>query len=204
MKLVGMLDSPFVRRVAISMAVLGIPFEHRSLSVFRTFDEFAKLNPIVKAPTLIEDDGTVLIESTLILDHLDHKVPPDARLMPQRGAERTRALQLVGYALAAAEKTVQIVYERELRPQEKQHEPWLVRLQGQLSAAYDLLQKQIGSADGWLVGNRMMQPDISVAVAWRFTQYILPGMIDPARYPALAAFSARAEALPEFINAPLE
>jgi len=79
-----------------------------------------------------------------------------------------------------------------------------VRLQGQLGAAYDLLEKQIGAADGWLVGNRIMQPDITVAVAWRFTQYILPGTIDPARYPAIAAFSARAEALPEFINAPLE
>jgi glutathione S-transferase len=204
MKLVGMLDSPYVRRVAISMAVLDIPFEHCSLSVFRTFDEFAKLNPIVKAPTLIEDDGSMLIESTLILDHLDHRVASDARLMPASGGERTRALQWIGYALAASEKTVQIVYERELRPLEKRHEPWLARVQGQLSAAYDLLEKQIGNGLGWFAGDRLMQPDITVAVAWRFTQHILPGAIDPARYPALARFSARAEALPVFINAPLE
>ena len=58
MLLIGMLDSPYVRRVAISLAVLGLPFEHRSVSVFRQFDEFAQINPIVKAPTLIEDDGT--------------------------------------------------------------------------------------------------------------------------------------------------
>jgi hypothetical protein len=50
----------------------------------------------------------------------------------------------------------------------------------------------------------MMQPDITVAVAWRFTQFMLPGAVDAARYPALAAFSERAEALPEFIGAPLE
>lgn len=204
MQLIGMLDSPYVRRVAISMAMLGIPFEHRSLSVFRTFDEFAKLNPVVKAPTLIEDDGTMLIDSTLILDHLDQRVPVDRRLMPQHAPERTRALQWVGFALAAAEKTVQIVYERELRPSHKQHEPWLDRVNAQLSAAYGFLEHSLLGLNGWLVAERVMQPDITVAVAWRFTQYALPGVIDPARFPALAAFSARAEALPEFIGAPLE
>ncbi|SUE06186.1 Uncharacterised protein [Pantoea agglomerans] len=37
MILIGMLDSPYVRRVAIYMKVLGIQFEHRPLSVFGDF-----------------------------------------------------------------------------------------------------------------------------------------------------------------------
>ncbi len=37
MQLIGMLDSPYVRRVAISLKLLGLPFEHRSISVFRQF-----------------------------------------------------------------------------------------------------------------------------------------------------------------------
>jgi len=37
MKLVGMLDSPFVRRVAISFDWLGLRFEHQSLSVFQRY-----------------------------------------------------------------------------------------------------------------------------------------------------------------------
>ena len=49
MKLVGMLDSPYVRRVAILLQVLGLRFEHQSLSVFRGFDEFRRINPVVKA-----------------------------------------------------------------------------------------------------------------------------------------------------------
>ena len=40
MQLVGMLDSPYVRRCAVSMALLGIPFEQRSVSVFRHMDTF--------------------------------------------------------------------------------------------------------------------------------------------------------------------
>ncbi|PTT75208.1 glutathione S-transferase, partial [Pelomonas sp. HMWF004] len=45
MKLIGMLDSPFVRRVAISMRLLGLPFEHAAISVFRGFDQFQQINP---------------------------------------------------------------------------------------------------------------------------------------------------------------
>jgi hypothetical protein len=60
-KLIGMLDSPYVRRVAISLQLLGLRFEHQSLSVFRTFSEFQQINPVVKAPTLLCDDGEVLM-----------------------------------------------------------------------------------------------------------------------------------------------
>lgn len=206
MQLIGMMDSPYVRRVAVSLAVLGIPFEHRSVSVFRHFDEFARVNPVVKAPTLVEDDGTLLIDSSLILDHLDHKVPVARRLMPEDPQARLAALRAIGFALAAMEKTIQIVYERNLRPAERQHEPWVERVQKQMHAAYDVLEPLVAACGNgaWLCGDRLMQPDITVAVAWRFTQFILPGAVDAGRYPALAAFSARAEALPEFVGAPLE
>ena|ERR1700722_1252160 len=204
MQLIGMLDSPYVRRVAISLAVLGLPFEHRSVSVFRHFDEFAKINPAVKAPTLVEDDGTVLMESTLILDHIDRKVQPARRLMPEEAGARLQALNLIGFGLAATEKAMQTVYERNLRPQEFQFEPWVERVQKQMHAAYAELETRLAGREGWLFGERLMQPDITIAVAWRFTQFMLPGVLDAARYPALAAFSERAEALPVFIGAPLE
>ena len=63
MKLIGMLDSPYVRRTAISLRLLKIAFEHRSISVFSAFEQFRQLNPLVKAPTLICEDGTVLMDS---------------------------------------------------------------------------------------------------------------------------------------------
>jgi len=206
MQLIGMMDSPFVRRVAVSMAVLGMPFEHRSVSVFRHFDHFREVNPVVKAPTFIDDDGTQLIDSTLILDYLDQCVAREARLMPQDNEQRRHALHLIGFALAVCEKTVQIVFEHNMRPKEKQHAPWLERVHTQLAAAYDILERDVADAapQAWLCGDRLMQPDITVAVAWRFTQHILPGVIEPNRYPALAALSARAEALPAFVGAPLE
>jgi len=45
MRLIGMLDSPYVRRVAVTLRLLGIPFEHHPLSVFSTYEQFRLINP---------------------------------------------------------------------------------------------------------------------------------------------------------------
>ena len=116
MKLIGMLDSPYVRRVAVSLQLLDVPFEHQSLSVFRTFDQFRQINPVVKAPTLVTGDGTVLMDSTLILQYAETLAPPDRRLTPSDPAALLRSLRVLGLALAACDKGVQIVYERNVRP----------------------------------------------------------------------------------------
>ncbi len=194
MQLIGMLDSPYVRRVAISLKRLNIPFEHRSLSVFRDFEAFSRINPIVKAPTLVTDDGIVLVDSTLILQYIEGISATS--LMP----ETAQALQSIGLALMACDKTVQIIYERTLRPTEKQHQPWLERVAKQLHAAYAQLEQ---TADV-LTCNPPMQPDITIAVAWRFTQLYTADVITPEEFPKLAAFSADAEALPEFTSTPVE
>jgi glutathione S-transferase len=204
MRLIGMLDSPYVRRVAISLKLLGIPFSHDQVSVFRHFDEFSAINPVVKAPTLITNDKVTLMDSSLILDYIDRLVAPERRLTPIDLAACARSLRLVGLALAACDKTVQIEYELKLRPAEKWHQPWLDRVRGQLLAAYGLLEADVGLKQGFLFGERPLQADISVAVAWRFTQYIVADVVAASAYPALAAFSERLEALPEFLSTPLE
>src|SRR4051794_30284021 len=98
MKLIGMLDSPYVRRVAISLQLLGLRFEHQSLSVFRGFGEFQQINPVVKAPTLVCDGGEVLMDSPLILDYA--QALAGRSLMPQSLPELLPALRVVGLAQA--------------------------------------------------------------------------------------------------------
>jgi glutathione S-transferase len=201
MRLIGMLDSPYVRRVAISMKAMGLTFGHEPLSVFRDFEAFAAINPTVKAPTLITDDGVVLIDSTLILDYLERMVPAERRLLPDDPAAFLASQRAIGLALAACEKTVQIVYETNLRPADKQHQPWLDRVHGQLLSAYDLLEADCA---GIAPTGRLMQAEITAAVPWRFTGSKLPDVAPPARYPALAALSARAETTAEFAALPLD
>lgn len=202
MQLVGMLDSPYVRRVAISLRMLGIPFEHRPLSVFSTFDQFRKINPIVKAPTLICADGEVLMDSSLILEYAEAIANPAKTLMPGGFKNRQHALRIIGIALAACEKTVQIVYERNLRPPEKQHEPWLARIQSQLDAAYAELELEIARSSMASNNHSVTQADVTAAVAWTFTRMMLPESLVIADHPALQALSAYAEQLPEFVATP--
>jgi len=202
MRLIGMLDSPYVRRVAISLKFMGLPFVHEAVSVFRHYDTFAAINPVVKAPTLVTDDGTTLMDSTLILEYLERLVAPDRRLTPVGLDEYARAQRVVGLALAACEKSVQLVYEFTLRPVEKQHQPWIDRVRGQLLSAYRVLEAEIGSGGTWLLGERPLQADITAAVAWRFTQSTLADLVKAADHPALSMFSVRAEALSEFLSTP--
>ena len=194
MQLVGMLDSPYVRRVAISLKVLGIPFQLEQVSVFRHFEKFSAINPVVKAPTFITDDGVVLMESTLILEHIAEIAP--RRLMPADRAGHERALRQVGLALAACEKSVSVVYECNQRPAEKQHKPWLDRMSGQLSAAYRALEAE--ASPDWFTGEELMQPQITCAVAWRFTQHMVRELVPVEDFPKLAVLSARAEKLSPF------
>jgi glutathione S-transferase len=198
MRLIGMLDSPYVRRVAISLKLLELPHSHDQLSVFRSMPEFAAINPVIKAPTLVADDGTMLMDSGLILDHVERRA--GRSLMPRDDAGHLRALHLLGLALAACEKNVQIVYERGQRPADKQHQPWLDRVSGQMQAAWRALETKAVKSKGWLFGGDILQPDITIAVAWRFGQYTVPEILKPADYPGVVALSARAEALPAFLE----
>jgi glutathione S-transferase len=204
MKLVGMRDSPYVRRVAISMKLMGLPFEHERVSVFRHMDRFREINPVIKAPSFICDDGTVLMDSTLILDYLEHCVAAGNGLMPPGGEPRKAALRLIGISMAANEKNVAMVYEKDQRPPDKRHQPWLDRAVQQVHAAMGMLEEAVKGAKPWLGGERLNAADVAVAVAWRFCQHYNAAEIPATRYPALAAYSARAEALPEFAAVPLD
>ncbi|STR70657.1 glutathione S-transferase domain protein [Raoultella ornithinolytica] len=102
MKLIGMLDSPYVRRVAVSLALYGVEFEHLPLSVFSAVEPFAKFNPVVKAPTLILDNAVRLMDSTLILHYFESQADLQRKLLPAAGPALAEDLQtLDGFWLPA-------------------------------------------------------------------------------------------------------
>ena len=203
MQLIGYLDSPFVRRVAITMQFLGIEYKHRELSIFRDFDEFRKINPTVKVPTVVLDNGQVLMDSTLIIDYLESQLS-DRSLMPGNPTDYAAALQQIGVTLVGMEKVAQLIYETSHRPENRQYAPWIERLEQQLEGAVKLMEKVVSASDhDWLLGKDITQADISTAVAWRFMMHIDCVNLDVNDYPALAAYSARAEALLEFLACPL-
>ena len=74
MILVGQYDSPYVRRVAITLHHYGIAFKRNPISVFTDAADMAKINPLVRIPSLVLDDGEVLIDSGAIIRSEERRV----------------------------------------------------------------------------------------------------------------------------------
>ena len=199
-QLVGMFDSPYTRRVAVTAQLLGIPYAHRPWSVFGDYDRIAALNPAVKVPMLVLPDRTVLTESGGIIEHLEEQAA--CSLLPVDPRQRLISRVLTGLGLTICEKTLQIVYERELRPSEKQYGPWIERVTRQLHGALGEAERQIPPSDHWLFEtSQPTHADVILAVAWRQATSMVD-TFDRTAYPGLAALSRLAESDAAFVSAP--
>jgi glutathione S-transferase len=200
MLLIGMFDSPFVRRVAVTMKLLELSFEHANWSVGKDFERIREYNPLGRVPTLVLDDGERLFESAAILDYLDELVGPERALLPASGPGRRQALNLMAMATGAAEKGVMQVYEGVFRPESKRHEPWVERLRLQMSASLAAIDRYLGERGvaQWLVGKRMTQADITTVCAFTFLNDTLHVASDAVMFHSLATLAARCEAMPAF------
>lgn len=204
MQLIGLLRSPFVRRVAISLKYYGIPFERYPLSSFgEGYAILSAINPVAKLPTLVLDNGEVLMESSLILEYFESQVPIFQKLLPTTTNELATHLKIIGLALMGADKTVQLAYETQRRPEEKQYAEWIERLRQQIKGAFNVLESEIASNSEQFTESRITQAAISTAVAWSFNQFALPGLLKAEDYPALVGFTESLESLPNFIESPI-
>jgi glutathione S-transferase len=197
MILIGQYDSPFVRRVGVAMTLYGFAFEQRPWSVWADAEKIAAYNPLRRVPTLVLDDGEVLIESTIILDALDEMAGPERALLPRSGSERRDALHVCALATGMADKAVSLFYERLLHPEPSQ--TWTSRCTSQIGDVLDALEADRAARPGphWL-GERLTHADIAAACALRFVGEAHTGTIDLARWPALAAHAEGCEAMAAF------
>lgn len=197
MILVGRYLSPFTRRVAVSLRLLGMAYDHNPLATSTDKEAIRRINPLARVPALILDDGEVLIESAAILDHLDELAGPARALLPPRGAERRVALRLVALALGACEKAVSAYYELTRRPEDKCHMPWVEDCRQQVVDGLADIEAAAGG-DAWLVGDRITQADISAVCALEFVRKVQPQLVADEPFPRLEALSRRAHDLPAF------
>jgi glutathione S-transferase len=197
MILLGQYDSPFVRRVAIALRFYSLAFEQRPWSTFGDADKIAPFNPLRRVPTLVFEDGEVLIESNAILDYLDEVVGPGKAMIAESGPERRHALKICALATGLGDKAVSLVYERALRKDASKL--WVERCEAQIGGVLDALEAERAAipAPYWF-GRRIGHADIAVACVLRFTAEAHSGLLSVARYPALVAHAARCETLPPF------
>ena len=170
MILVGQYDSPYTRRVAVSLHLLGFDFEHDTRSVFADFDSMRTTNPLGRIPSLILDDGTTLIDSGAILDWLDQQVGPERALLPPSGLARQQALQRVALASGTIDKVMGIGYERLVRPERYRWPDWIARCRAQAEGGLAGLANR-----SWPADERLSQPWITTACMMRCRRSRRPG-----------------------------
>jgi glutathione S-transferase len=197
MILVGQYDSPFVRRVAVTLHLYGMPFTRNAISVFTDADEMARINPLVRIPSLILDGGETLIDSAAILDTLDEMVGPGRALTPPSGPARRRVLQAAAMATGAMDKAGAWVYERHFHPPGHRNESMLTRYAAQVAGALGWLDAQ--TRDGHLCGPALSQADISAAALVFYLNLRVAPAFPKGRYPRLAAACDALEATDAFI-----
>ena len=161
--------------------------------MFGEFNAMLAVNPVGRIPSLILDDGEVLIDSAAILDHLDQTVGPERALIPAAGAERRRALRLIALAAGGIEKAGAANYERLMRPEPMRWHDWIARCHTQASGALAAL-----AAEPWPAGARLDQVQIITACLVRYVRMTDPGLMPHGKHPSLDALSERCEAMAAF------
>lgn len=196
-KVYGVHGSPFVRKVFVALDIKGIPYEIVPQMPFSGDQEYLKINPLGKVPTLVDGDLR-LGDSKVICRYLERAYPEPA-LYPADIADGAMAdwyEDLCGGPVA--EMAAGIFFQRFMRPLAFKQEPdeELVSniIDKRLPPMLDYLESQV-PADGFVFGEFTMA-DLSIASPF-FNAAYAGYDVDASRWPAMAGLVARVKAQPQ-------
>jgi glutathione S-transferase len=133
--------SPFGRKVKLAMSILGLDSQVTIEKADPTDagDSIRKQNPLGKIPALIVEDGTVLYDSPVILEYLDHRAG-GGKIVPQEPNARFAALTLQALCDGILDACILLVYEGRWRPVEKHEPKWIDHQTGKVERAFAVLE----------------------------------------------------------------
>lgn len=185
--------SSYCWKALIALYEKGVAFE---LSLVDFGDEanaaaFRALWPIAKMPVL-EDDGEVVVESSIIIEHLDLHIPGAARLIPEdpAAAVKVRMLDRVfdHYVMTPMQR---IVLDR-LRPAEARCPADVAAARALIDTSCDWLEGELAGR-AWAAGEAFTLADCAAAPSLHYADRVNPFR---ARRPGLAAYLEQLEARP--------
>jgi glutathione S-transferase len=133
--------SPFGRKIKLGLSILGLENDVTIEKADPTDanDTIRKQNPIGKIPALIIEDGTVLYDSPVILEYLDHRAGGD-KIIPQEPNARFAALTLEALCDGILDACILLVYEGRWRPPEMAVKKWTDYQAEKVKRAFDVLE----------------------------------------------------------------
>lgn len=198
MILVGQYDSPFVRRVAVSLHHHHMPFKRNPLSVFRHAKDVQKINPLIRVPSLILEDGEVLVDSGAIVEYLDELAGPARALTPAHGPERRKVLRACAISTGISDKAVNLFFERFYHPGKALSHDYETRLVSQIEAGLQRLESDCGSP--WFIDSHMTQADVTIGCMLAHVKLRFADLFPANKYPKLHALALHCELRDEFVE----
>jgi glutathione S-transferase len=180
-------------KVRLLLAKLGAQYERRDLDVFDRSDRpevLGGLNPSLRVPTLVFDDGRTLAESGAILFHLAEGTD----LFPADTFERAQALQWMFYEQYDVEPNIAMVRFWEMAGI---HAPE-AELEAKRTAgrrALRALERHLTERE-FVVGERLSIADIAL---FGYTHVAPEGGFELEPYPALREWHTRVAAQPRHV-----
>ena len=181
--------SPFVRKVRVLLIETGqqdrVALLASMPSPVAPDAQLVQGNPVGKIPALRLADGSVVHDSRVILDYLDHQHVGNP-LIPRDGSARWRRLTLASMADGIMDAAVLVRYESALRPVEKHWAPWLDEQRNKIRRTLAELEQDAIAE----LASHFDVASISVACALGYLDFRHPDMHWRADNPKLAAWYA--------------
>lgn len=140
--------SPYVRKVRIVADHLGLAEKLilTPASFLPEDTELIKNNPIGKAPTLLLDDGEVVIESSIIIQYL-FSLAPDigAQFLPPTIEERLKNSKVEAIADALTAAMMAIITERRVHDESAVSDIFISRQENKVQRCLQYLNDESGS-----------------------------------------------------------
>jgi glutathione S-transferase len=180
-------------KVRLLAAHLGIELELREVSVTDRSNRpelLGDLNPALRVPTLVLDNGAPLAESNAILWYLGE----DTRFVPADRYERAQVLQWMFFEQYEHEPSIAVarfLIAISGLPRE-QYEKRLPRLHADGERALAAMERHLDGR-AWLVGDAMTLADIAL---YAYTHCAGEGGFDLEPYPAIRAWLDRVASEP--------
>lgn len=195
--LIGRFLSPYVRRVAVTLNLYGVVFEHRAISAVDDEAERERVNPVGRVPALVLPSGETLIDSAAIIDHLDEQAGADKALTPQAGEPRRQVMRRLALTTGAIDRAMAANAERR-RPPEQTSPDRLNRLLRQAVQGFQALEDEFPDAR-FFGGEALDQSDLTAAVGFSFVNHIFPGTLPHKQFPRVAKMTGFCEKTPKFM-----
>ncbi|MBA5690238.1 glutathione S-transferase family protein [Rugamonas apoptosis] len=196
MKLIGSLASPYVRKVRVVLAEKKLDYQFELENVWASETTIQKLNPLGKVPSLIMEDGTVMIDSRVMVEYLD-TLTPVCKLLPPNGRERADIKCWEALADGVLDAGVLVRLERTLRPPEQQSEDWIARQLRKVELGLASMADKLGE-QAYCAGIHYSLADVAVGCALGWFSFRFPEIDWRGAHPNLARLHDKLAERPSF------